>query len=948
MKSTVKKLFSFVKLELCIAILVILLVSGLFVLGAFEKAELGVYDFLMHVKPEIPQHPDIMTVNIDDASLERIGVWPWGRDVLSDAIIRMRELGAKTAIFDIEYIEASPLAVDPNIVQQIPETFAAGKENISLMVRDLSDAITNGSLPPEYANEVADDLITTYLDPAFNEIYETTAEKILRDNDLYFSNAIRYFGNTWLTINSTKIIENVPADLEKLVREKFLYNSDKVIDKEGRIALDNQYYNIRQNAEPGMAPALKKLMESAKGAGFTNVVIDSDGSRRRIELLRETEGQYIGQLMFAPMLDMLDAGELIRKPNKLIVKNALFPGEEKRRDITIPLDEHGRMLINWVSTSYKDSFKYGSVFFLKDIDDIENNLIEKLRLIETFHLGNENGDMLSYYDAVTYLLDSYGRLTEHKEQLLNGDVDNFDEYFANRQVFFDECEYLFDPAYIEEIEAVLNSIKTQDNAAEINEIFEAVKQKFADFKSDHNLYMTRFNEMKAQYNNAICVIGNTASGSTDLGVMPFEERYPNVGTHANVFNMIMQNKFIIPLPWYYSCGVAVLIALIYAIFIIKLSSGWQNTFGIFNSLLFPLVSIIAIRYFNLYVPMVAATLIMVLNYLAISVLRFVVSEKDKRFLRSTLSTYVSKTVVDEIVKDPSKLRLGGDTMDCTAIFTDIRSFSTISERVDAEYLVKFLNEYLTLLSDVILNEDGTIDKYEGDAIIGFWGAPIAQEDHAWRACLSAIRMKQAEKAFNNKMIENGTILTGDIPAINENGSNKILNKIVMPITTRIGLNSGEMVVGNMGTENKKNYTMMGTNVNLAARLEGVNKVYHSWILATEFTWNMANSGSHEGELVARRLDRVRVVGIKQPVQLYNIVGLRSEMSKEELESVEVFHEAMNLYLQKDFVGAKELFIKSYKIYPEDGPAVVFAGRCDENMKKDLGSDWTGIVNMTSK
>lgn len=946
MRSFVKKLIYFVKPDFWIAFIVIIVIGLLAGFGGLEKLENNVYDWLLYVKPATPQHPDIMTVNVDDASLERIGVWPWSRDVLGDSIIRMRELGAKTVVFDIEYIEEAPLGIDPEIVKQMPEIFSEGKETISSMIQDFSVAIEDGSLPVEYANSVAQDLVSSYLDPTFSEIYKNTAEKILRDNDEYFSNAIKYFGNTWLTINSTKISEKIDPDLEKLVRENFLLNN--VEDPNGYIPIDNEFYNQKQKTEGGMTPALKKLMKSAKGAGFTNVVIDSDGSRRRIELLRESKGQYIGQLIFAPMLDMFKPEKIIRKKNNLILKNAYFPNEVKARDIKIPLDEHGRMLINWVPTSYIDSFKYESVFFLKDIDDIEKNFIEKLNLIGTFKLSNQNGEMLPYYDAVQYLIAQYDSLSQNKQALLTGQADNFDEYFQKRKIFFDECKELTNPVYIDEIISVLDFMTDNTINTEIEEIKLACKQKFTDYKNDLDLYNNRFSEMNQRYKNSICVIGNTASGSTDLGVMPFEERYPNVGTHANVYNMIIQEKFIIPIPWYVGFIIAGILSIFLSGFLRKLRARYQNIIGISSILIFPLISVLLIVIPNVYLPFLTPTLVMLLYFISITVLRFVMSERDKRFLRSTLSTYVSKTVVDEIVKDPSKLRLGGDTMNCTAIFTDIRSFSTISERVDAEYLVNFLNEYLTLLSDVILEKDGTIDKYEGDAIIGFWGAPIKQDDHAWRACISAIRMKQAEKEFNEKMIQNGTILTENIPAINESGDNKVLNKIVLPIATRIGLNSGEMVVGNMGTENKKNYTMMGTNVNLAARLEGVNKVYHSWILASEFTWNLANSGTNANKLVARKLDKVRVIGIKQPVQLYNIVGLKSEMSLEELESIDIFHKGMDKYLQKDFVNAKKFFELSYRTYPEDGPSVVFAARCDEFIKNGVEEGWDGVVNMTSK
>ena len=191
------------------------------------------------------------------------------------------------------------------------------------------------------------------------------------------------------------------------------------------------------------------------------------------------------------------------------------------------------------------------------------------------------------------------------------------------------------------------------------------------------------------------------------------------------------------------------------------------------------------------------------------------------------------------------------------------------------------------LSDIILQNNGTIDKYIGDSIVSFFGAPINIHDHAFKACCSAIRMKEAEYEFNKKHM-----IDGDIPR---------------ELFSRIGINTGRMLVGNMGTAGKLNYTVIGSEVNLASRLEGVNKVYHTWILVSESTWLAADSGENKGKIVARRMDKVRVVGINKPVQLYNIVGLRSEMSENELKSVDYFHQGLDRYLQRDFVNAKKYF-----------------------------------------
>ncbi len=965
MKSTLKKTFSS-RPDFWLAVLVIIIMGLIGLAGGFEKLELRVYDGLLRVKPSTVQNPDIMTVNVDDYSLDNLGVWPWSRDILADALIRMRECGAKCATFDIEYIEESQLGVDPDTLRNMPKTFMEGKETVSEMIRELSGAFASGQICPADAMEMADELLDGYINPALDNLYDSTSGKVLRDNDEYFANAIRFFGNTWLTINSIKITEKIEPELEKLVREQFLLNN--VTDKNGYIKKDNEYYNKKNDYEYGMTPALKKLLEKAAGGGFTNVVVDADGSRRRVELLRENNGQYIGQLAFAPLMNMLEAKSFERKKHSLIVHGAKFPGEEKEHDVRIPLDEHGRVLINWVSTNYKESFKYESVYFLLDADKIESQLIANLRSIETFHLGNSEGQLLSYYDVVSYLLGEYDqKLIPWKERLLKGETDNFDEYFAARKEFFENCNELNSEDYLGEILSVLSTISIND-VPNIDEVKENIAASFDVFKQNYELYMSRTKELSQRYNNAFCVIGNTATGSTDLGSMPFYERYPNVGTHANLYNMILERQFITPVHWIYGFIFASLLSLIMSLSLRKLRTRYQNFIGGAGVVLFPLIASLLMIIFRIYLPPLIPTLVMALYFLGSTIMRFIMSERDKKWLRNTLSTFVSPAVVGEFEKHPELLELGGKNFPATAIFTDIRSFSTISERVSADYLVEFLNEYLSLLSDVILNYDGTIDKYEGDAIIALWGAPLEQVDHAWRSCISAIRMKQAEADFNKKMLANGTIITKDIPAIGPNGENKQLNKIVLPIATRIGLNSGEMVVGNMGTKNKKNYTMMGTNVNLAARLEGVNKVYQTWILASEYTWNMANYGENKSKLVSRKLDRVRVIGIKDPVQLYNIVGLKSEMSSEQLESVSLFNQAMEKYLNRDFVNAKKLFEVSYRTYPETvlaskinektgstdvvetpySPSIVFIKRCEEYIRSGVPENWDGVVNMTSK
>lgn len=946
MNRTPKLNFFSKHLDVVIVIFVILLCGILGVTGLVEKIEFRVYDALLEIKPATTQNPNIRLVNIDDAASGEMGVWPWGREILADVLVRLREVGAKTAVFDIEYISSGSLGIAPDVLAELPDSFSYELDNVATLMSEFSSSVAHNGIALNQVESVSDDLINNYIVPSYQNLYDKI-DILVRDNDEYFGKAIRFFGNAWLTINAADLSIKVDPEYREYLDTNLLnYN---VKDPTNEIEKGNDYtFKFMYNTIPGFSPALPIFMKNAAGAGFTNVSIDSDGSRRRIELLRKNNDVYIAQLSFAPLLSLLDTKELERTKTHLVVKNALFPGEEKRRDISIPLDSHGRMLINWIPNNFVTSFKSDSVLFLIDIDRVEENLIEQLKNLDTFVLRDEFGKTLPYYDVVTYLLATYDDLETQKQVLFNeqgGSTINdsrFDAYFASRQSFFSDFAEIFHPSYLNEIMVRLNSLTTEETKEDIQLLKDSVNERFVALKSEYDLYQENFEFLKNHYNETFCIIGHTAVASTDLGTTPFNRFYPNVGTHANVFNTIITEEFITPLEWYFGYIFSCVFVFLVLFLEYKKRLVVQNLIGGFSTLFFPILSILLMVVFRIYMPVIIPSLVPILSFLGLTAYRFINSEKDKSFLRSAFSTYLSAEVVNEIVSDPKKLTLGGEEKNITAIFTDVRGFSTISEKVTPTQLVSFLNRYLTLLSDIILENRGTIDKYEGDAIIGFFGAPISYDYHAWTACLSAIRMKEAEIEFNAEM------LAADV--------------IPMPVYTRIGINTGNMVVGNMGTDKKMNYTMMGNDVNLAARLEGVNKVYHTWILVSESTWLAADSGENKGKIVARRMDKVRVVGINKPVQLYNIVGLRSEMTENQLKSVDLFHQGLDRYLQRDFVNAKKYFDMANDLYPEtvtcynrdgstyteDGPASVFSARCTKNITEGIPANWDGVVNLVSK
>jgi len=307
------------------------------------------------------------------------------------------------------------------------------------------------------------------------------------------------------------------------------------------------------------------------------------------------------------------------------------------------------------------------------------------------------------------------------------------------------------------------------------------------------------------------------------------------------------------------------------------------------------------------------------SFILMVILIYAILITEENFIQGAFSRYLAPEVISEIVKDPNKLNLGGEKREMTAIFTDIQNFTAISEQLDPAQLVRLLNKYLTEMSNIIMEHLGTIDKYWGDAIIAFFGAPLFNADHSALACRSALAIKAAEKELNKTLV-------GD-------------KLSPVPIFTRIGINTGEMVVGNMGAEKKMDYTIMGNAVNLASRIEGVNKQYRTGgILISEYT--RAKIGD---EFLLRSIDRVRVVGINTPLRLYELLPTDTDQG-----AVEIWEKALDLYEHRDFRKAFGLFFSLVKRYPHDNVALVYAHRCKAFVENPPPEDWDAVRNLTMK
>ncbi len=305
--------------------------------------------------------------------------------------------------------------------------------------------------------------------------------------------------------------------------------------------------------------------------------------------------------------------------------------------------------------------------------------------------------------------------------------------------------------------------------------------------------------------------------------------------------------------------------------------------------------------------------------------QFLAARRERAQIRGMFAQYVPEAVVAELIKSPEKLVLGGEEREMSAIFSDVEGFTSISERLSPRELVELLNEYLTAMTEEITAMGGIIDKYEGDAIIAEFGAPLPAADHAKRAAESAIRMQRVLARLREGWEKEGKPL----------------------LKARIGINSGPMVVGNMGSRQIFDYTAMGDAMNLASRLEGVNKFYRSWCMCSRDTWNQLGDA-----FLGRPLDLIRVKGKDEAVEIWEVLEMRQGLASADLERLEnritAWQAARELYLKRQWQAAARAFSSIRESYPEDGPADVFARRCDTYTAEPPAADWDGVETMKEK
>jgi len=738
---------------LSITIYLTLLIVVVFFTGPsfLEVVELKTLDLRFKSRGFMQANDAIVLAVIDEKSLDEEGRWPWPRSKIARLVDYLSDDEAKVIGFDIGFLE--PDENNLSFIQQLESKLGSLRLNNKELERFLSES------------------------------------KMLADNDRILAHSIKQ--------SKAKVIlgyflhmdqESLGYEIESQVIDNRIaqisiskYPVVQFPEEDANIALLIDAYSPEAN--------IPILNQSADSSGYFNMIPDLDGAVRWIPLMIKCKQEILSPLSIQCVWHYLDRPPLILKMASYGVQGI------QMGDISIPTDEMGQMMINYLGPP--------KTFTHYPISDIINNRIPK-----------------------------------------------------------------------------------------------------------------------GTFKNKMVLVGTTALGIYDMRNTPFSLVYPGVEVHATIIDNTLAQNFLIRPDWIKILDVLaiILMGVVTGLIIPRLNAVKGILFAICLFIAHILLSrLFFVNYglwFNITYPLAA----LIVLYVSHTIYKYVTEERERKKIKGAFTYYVSSSVVNEMLKHPEKLKLGGERKELTVLFSDIKGFTTIAEGLTPEELVNLLNEYLTVMTDVVFKYDGTLDKYIGDAIMAVYGAPLDLPDHPFKACQSALEMIKELQKLNEKWIGEGR----------------------QAFDIRIGINTGPMMVGNMGSKQRFDFTAMGDSVNLGSRLEGANKSYKTDIIIGELTYERVKN-----EFVCMELDSVRVKGKKKPVKIYSLVGVKDIPEIPEA-IVNQFNGGVTVYKERKWDEAIQIFENIAALDPDLYAAQLYIERCNNFKKSPPPPDWDGVYVMTSK
>jgi adenylate cyclase len=620
----------------------------------------------------------------------------------------------------------------------------------------------------------------------------------------------------------------------------------------------------------------------------------------------EVNGQYLPGLGIAPLvLDGFD--QFTVSPEEI----TLSRGQEQR---TIDRAPDGSILIRWHRGQLEEGFEVLSYRAVVEMWNATNEMVTLLRAME------RAGYLSVLPGGPTLFVPLEEAQSLRREMVATGNPSLMALYGPRMETFVSDAGRILSE---ESEQIILGIIDEGPQSEQTQAIRDEVISSFAAARVHYEDLVAIRSTLTDAVAGSTVFLGFTAASTTDIGVTPFEEEYLNIGMHAAVLSTVLSESELDSLPQ--SWGAYLFLAAIALITLLVLFFPPRTSIVVGLTVILLQVggAVVLFLLLSLYLPFASSGIMSFVAFALLTALSYVLSERDKQQIRLAFEHYLAPDIISELLEDPQKLDVGGESRVMTAMFTDVEQFASAIDKLPPQSVVELLGEYLKEMTGPILDERGTIDKYEGDAIVAFFGAPLDDTLHARHACDAAVKMRQLEPTMNDRLVRSGVTS--------------------VPLRTRMGIHTGPMTVGNLGTEDRLDYTIIGAEVNLASRLEHVNKQYGTYLIISDETYRAAGEG-----LLVRKMDRVRVVGIDRPVRLYELLGHAGDSTSALREALDLFEDGLVAFESREWEAARDHFKTVLRIYPQDGPAKVMIERCDRFLLDPPRESWDGITNLTEK
>ncbi len=833
----------------------------------YKRFNLNLYDIAFTFKPSVQEWDRLSFIDIDDNSTDTLGQFPWPRHVYGYGLDVMKQAGVDLAVLDIMFPNRSPLHV-------VPEKADVLKKK----------AVKRQPISPEELQEA------------------------VIDNDLEFASSVSAMGRVVISYNLSP--EPAVHDVVEFQKTAAFQKARRRFEERASIAVSpemkSRFAGLEDDKTKSLSYPIPELMESAKLFGFVNRDTDIDGAVRKVRLVQMFNDRLYFNLALVMLMNIcgIDAASVnIHPGDGIILEGGFNPVTGKAGNIKIPVDEKGMMYVNWAGEGKREeTFNILSYYSLMEYDQFSDSVHDYL----DGQAGPAAAVKLSAINkSIEQGLKGFRKAVSgpEKEKL-------WKQVEALRMEKAEIKNQLVKPLQ-EEIASIEGMLRGKEDAE--------TRKYLEELKNDEKAVKMVMSVDNLSGHTAIT--GLTATGTIDIGQTPLSNEYAMVGAYHNTVNTVLQGAYIGIADRMFNLVLMFALALAIGIAVHKMNARYGILTVAVSFIAANICAIGTFSLFNFWIDQLGVSLSLLLPSVSIVSLKFMKEENQKKFIKGAFSRYLAPSIIDQIIANPKSLELGGEEREITIFFSDVAKFSTISEKLTPPELVKLLNEYLSAMTEIILAHGGTVDKYEGDAVMAFFGAPLYQEDHAVRACLAAIDQNRRLKELQEHWRDTGQD----------------------QLSVRMGMNTGKAVVGNMGSASKMDYTAMGDSVNLASRLEGANKYYGSHSMISEATYEAASDF-----IDVRKLDIIRVVGKEQPITIYELLGRKGTLPGYMYEMMERYNRGIEQFSNRQWKRAKQYFNEALEVVPDDGPSQTYVQRCEEFAKKPPSKNWDGVYRMKSK